>query len=222
MKKRREFPNFLELPYKFDIQALQAETKKLMKEDWGSLGTIGRLTLGAEYTNLCERYTDISKNFELDEGNVKYEQLAFTEFGGDQHNFDYKVNGTVYNDPNDDERNYNKLNDLCSDFWKNIRSTFKSPVTRMRLAKMSPHSKIAAHKDYDTDYSIRVHIPIFTNKDCFFFMKRPGSSKISSKHMEANGSCWFFNQGMEHWVINGGDEERIHLILSINGQEDLE
>jgi hypothetical protein len=40
--------------------------------------------------------------------------------------------------------------------------------------------------------------------------------------MPADGSIYFFNSGMVHWVSNNGTEPRLHLIVDTNGQEDLD
>ena len=40
-------------------------------------------------------------------------------------------------------------------------------------------------------------------------------------HMPADGSVYFFNSGIKHWVDNNGTESRLHLIIDTHGQEDL-
>ena len=37
----------------------------------------------------------------------------------------------------------------------------------------------------------------------------------------ADGSCYFFNQGAYHSAFNKGPTVRDHLILAVNGQEDI-
>ena len=44
---------------------------------------------------------------------------------------------------------------------------------------------------------------------------------IQKMHMPADGSVYFLNTGMTHWAENNGDNGRIHLVISLNGQEDL-
>jgi aspartyl/asparaginyl beta-hydroxylase (cupin superfamily) len=39
--------------------------------------------------------------------------------------------------------------------------------------------------------------------------------------MPADGSVYFFNSGMLHWVSNNSDVPRLHLIIDTNGQDDL-
>jgi len=40
-------------------------------------------------------------------------------------------------------------------------------------------------------------------------------------HMPADGSVYFLNTGLVHWAENNGNEGRIHLVISLDGQEDL-
>jgi aspartyl/asparaginyl beta-hydroxylase (cupin superfamily) len=40
-------------------------------------------------------------------------------------------------------------------------------------------------------------------------------------HLPADGSVYFFNSGIKHWVENNSSEDRIHLIVDTHGQEDL-
>ena len=78
---------------------------------------------------------------------------------------------------------------------------------------------VAEHIDYNTDYSIRFHIPITTNKDCGFYCLVNGERVYQT--MEP-GSCWFLNQGLRHSAWNKGTTARSHIIVSVDGQDDLQ
>ena len=41
------------------------------------------------------------------------------------------------------------------------------------------------------------------------------------KHMPADGSVWFVNVGQQHSAWNFGKTDNIKMIVSINGQDDL-
>lgn len=215
-KRRRQLPPFLRLPYRWDIALLQENCSKLMNTEWSGVHS--------EYESLCESYHEISKSFPLQDN--LYTQLALTQYnnaGGKDldisqlRRFEKRKNIKIL-----DERNYTKKTDYFDDYWGSVISSFKGRVTRVRLAKMKAHSKIAPHIDYDTDYSIRVHIPIFTNEQVHFYIKHPSACEFESIHMPADGGAWFLNQGLEHTVVNDGSFDRVHLILSIDGQEDIE
>ena len=44
---------------------------------------------------------------------------------------------------------------------------------------------------------------------------------INKIHMPADGSVYFLNTGLTHWAENNGTEGRTHLVISLNGQDDL-
>ena len=108
-----------------------------------------------------------------------------------------------------DERNYTKRKDICTGYWNTILDSFKAPITRTRFAFLAPKYEIKPHIDYNTTYSIRVHIPIITN---------PGSIMVIdnvAKHLPADGSVWITNNTKYHNAFNGGEENRIHLVACV-------
>ena len=146
-----------------------------------------------------------------------YKQIALTKYNPDEENrvYDKKIPKSRL-----DERHYNLIKDwVKGTYLEDILKTFKGEVTRARIAIMAPGAYVAEHIDYNTDYSIRFHIPITTNKDCGFYCIDKDGNKIEQT-MEP-GSCWFLNQGMRHSAWNKGTTTRSHIIVSVNGQEDL-
>jgi hypothetical protein len=119
-----------------------------------------------------------------------------------------------------DEYNYTERNEHYSGMLAEILDGFKSPKTRVRLAVIAPGFTIKPHFDYDPSYVTRYHIPIFTNPDVKFGAKTKNGDV--EYHMAADGSVYFFNAGLVHWVHNGGTEPRLHLLIDTNGQDDLE
>jgi tetratricopeptide (TPR) repeat protein len=81
-------------------------------------------------------------------------------------------------------------------------------VVRMVFAKLLPGGAIPEHTD--TGYSLlnchRIHIPIVSNKDNFFFVG--GEQKIMQV-----GEFWEINNANLHSVNNQSDDDRIHLII---------
>ena len=80
---------------------------------------------------------------------------------------------------------------------------------------------ILPHIDYDMTYSIRFFIPLVTNDWSFVAIKRKGESLPEIKHMRLDGSVWFVNVGQQHSAWNFGKTDNIKMIVSINGQDDL-
>jgi len=79
---------------------------------------------------------------------------------------------------------------------------------RIMLAKMPPHTKIAPHIDAAkaAQFPHKIHVPLQTNPQTFFFHKH------QKYHFEV-GQAYEVNNNMEHWVVNEGDTDRIHLIF---------
>ena len=66
-----------------------------------------------------------------------------------------------------DERHYNLIKDwVKGTYLEEVIKSFKGEGTRARIAMMDPGAYVAEHIDYNTDYSIRFHIPNTTNRDC--------------------------------------------------------
>ena len=122
--------------------------------------------------------------------------------------------------PELDEHNYGKWNENVKGAFADLLNSFKSPLTRVRLAVLMPNMTIKKHVDYDPSYICRYHIPLITNKDVEFGMEVNGKEELFS--MPADGSIYFFNSGLPHWVSNKSSEPRLHLILDTNGQLDLD
>jgi hypothetical protein len=122
--------------------------------------------------------------------------------------------------PEADEHNYTVKNEHVKGIFDEILNMFSSPVNRVRLAVIMPGFTIKPHVDYDPSYVTRYHIPIITNDGVVFGSKtKEGDINYT---MPADGSIYFFNSGMLHWVSNNGTEPRLHLIVDTNGQSDLE
>jgi aspartyl/asparaginyl beta-hydroxylase (cupin superfamily) len=53
-----------------------------------------------------------------------------------------------------------------------------------------------------------------------FGARLPNGETVEYK-MPADGSIYFFNGGLLHWVSNNGTEPRLHLIADVEGQQDI-
>ncbi len=147
-----------------------------------------------------------------------YKQIAITQYNENSANRHYEVSIPK---SRLDERHYNKIKNWAKgSYIEEVLNTFKGSVHRARIAIMEPGAFVGAHIDYNTDYSVRYHIPLITNSECGFYVKRKGSSP-EYMHMPADGSAWFLNQGWLHSAWNKGEEPRSHLIISVYGQDDL-
>jgi len=121
--------------------------------------------------------------------------------------------------PEADELNYGVRNKFAIGPFADILDMFEGRITRVRLAYLAAGFTIKPHVDYDPSYITRYHIPLVTNENIIMgFMKNGEEHRF---HLPADGSVYFFNSGIKHWVENNSSEDRIHLIVDTHGQEDL-
>jgi hypothetical protein len=122
--------------------------------------------------------------------------------------------------PEADERNYGVRNELVSGYLAEVLDMFESKLARVRFAYLAPHFKVKPHVDYDPSYVTRYHIPLITNTACIVGVERKSRQVITT--FPANGRVYFLNTGLKHWVENCSDEPRIHLIIDVHEQTELE
>lgn len=82
------------------------------------------------------------------------------------------------------------------------------PIYRTRIMVMRPKTAYSVH----FDSSPRIHLPVTTNKHCFFIFKDPAELI----HMPADGSSYAVDTRETHSFMNGGDDIRIHIVSAID------
>ena len=203
----------IEDAYKF-LQDNDVEESELRKG-------LGNKRMAWDYRNYVkpfEKYIAKDDDGKYSVNGSPYKQIALTEYNAEMENriYDKKIPKSRL-----DERHYNKIKDwVVGTYLEEVITSFKAETTRARIAIMDPGAFVSEHIDYNTDYSIRFHIPITTNKDCGFYCVDKHGQKIY-QNMEP-GSCWFLNQGMRHSAWNKGVTPRSHIIISVDGQEDFD
>lgn len=119
------------------------------------------------------------------------------------------------------ERNYTKPTDLYSgSYFQECANRFLSKPTRVRLVRLNPGQVLPAHIDYDPSYAVRVLVPIVTNDRCINMVWRKGVPE--SYYIPADGRPYFLNVGFAHGVANFGEKPRYTLMISLDGQEDIQ
>jgi len=169
------------------------------------------------YVKPFKNYIQKDDNGRFEVNGSPYKQIALCQYNPNMEDrvYDKKIPKNRL-----DERHYNKIKDwVKGTYLEEVITSFKSETTRARIAIMDPGAYVAEHIDYNTDYSIRFHIPITTNKDCGFYCVVNGEKVYQT--MEP-GSCWFLNQGLRHSAWNKGTTARSHIIVSVDGQKDLD
>lgn len=83
---------------------------------------------------------------------------------------------------------------------------------RARLMRLNGQAEVRAHVDinYYWRERMRVHVPIVTTPSVRF---RCGEGET---HM-GTGECWIFDTWRRHRVVNGGGEQRTHLVVDTVG-----
>lgn len=122
--------------------------------------------------------------------------------------------------PESDELNYGIRNHYVSGILSDILDSFYSKVTRVRLAYLKSNFSIKPHVDYDPSYIVRYHVPIITNTDCRIHIQIKDCEY--STHFPADGRVFFLNAGHLHWASNNSNVDRLHLIIDVHGQAELE
>lgn len=235
-KKRTELPVYKQLSqFQFDPQLLvEAYEEYTSNKVWDGLGN--------EYSNMCETYTKLPSMFfkeeeledvtcitQLDFTKTSYKQISLVEFD-DTYSLDQRTekSGTRWDNtiakgnPKADERFFRKRHADVPEYFNYVLDTIgRDIVHRTRFANLSPKSQVKPHIDYNTEYGVRLHIPIITNDGCTFGGIDANTGETMERHFPADGSVWFINPGVKHWAKNDGDEERIHLIVSVDSQEIL-
>ena len=219
-KLKYQLPNIIELPYRFDIEKLRNELDKISDKFKGVLEANG--VLCANNHRLVKEVYD------------HFEQINLTIFKDQSSNISLETCENTYSansakkrlrrvdvDPGLDERNYNyPTEDFKGSYFEEVIRTFKCPAIRVRLTKLKPGKELVPHIDYDPSYATRIIIPIYTNDKVInqFWRK----DEYFEHHLPATGSAFFLNTGVKHSVINNGNTDRIALMFSLDGTQDID
>jgi hypothetical protein len=101
---------------------------------------------------------------------------------------------------------------LASRYVMQVMDSIGGVWGRSRLMGLGPGGDVPQHVDthYYWRTHWRIHVPIVTNPAVTF------SCGPETVHMAA-GECWLFDSFRWHKVQNGGDAQRIHLVLDTVG-----
>lgn len=94
-------------------------------------------------------------------------------------------------------------------------------IGRVRIMKLMPKCGLSVHKDLE----IRYHYVFQTNKKSFFCYNESAIREDSDLpvtavcyHIPQDGHWYKADTTKVHWVYNGGDTERIHLVVCGTGK----
>ncbi|MBC7766376.1 aspartyl/asparaginyl beta-hydroxylase domain-containing protein [Arenimonas sp.] len=238
--KRKQLPSFIRLEKKFDISDLVEKCQKYGLLDFSKYNDI-RLDSNSDFVDLVKANSLlVSAHFkdhdEEDMNSDKYRHLYLTglhqsiqatEKDSQTKRSDrlkrISPGSSVYT-PQVDELNYGKRIPVDHGIFDEVLNFFDGKVCRVRLAVMRPKFKIIPHIDYDPSYISRFHLPLITNKLCsMHVIRNTAGLKVEEKtYFEPSGHLYFLNTGFKHWAENNSDQDRLHLIIDVHGQKELE
>ena len=105
-----------------------------------------------------------------------------------------------------DERDFNILNPaLHGTYFQEVLASMPFTAVRSRLMKMPPKKCYSIHVDETNRY----HVAIQTNYHARFIFTE--AERIF--HIPADGNIYWVDTLQEHTAINGGKDDRIHLVM---------
>lgn len=150
---------------------------------------------------------------------IKESNLDWNEFDFRQKKFDvHKETKTIpilfdeeFNIRKKETKNYVLFKSELDKLELHLKNILEEDgrIFRAILVNLPSKKEIPKHKDKGKSLRVprRIHIPIYTNKECSFTVGEV------TKHMK-QGEIWEIdNAGREHSVSNMGEEDRIHLIV---------
>lgn len=236
VRTKYQLPTFAKLPnIRFDLDMMRAEVKRLDQE-WVNLFQANR-GLCSNHEDLAERnhqhfdqinltYFEPTFNTLMDLSDLKAECriIARSDSLGTSkvEKFRNKIRRTDLVPPAMNEHNWwHPLQAYQGSYFQQaINSQFKAKPIRVRLTRLKPGSDLTPHIDYGPEYAIRIIVPIQGTDDVtnLFWVR----NQLEEHHMVADGSAYFLNIGHRHAVRHQGQEDRICLMFSLAGQEDIQ
>lgn len=230
---RHSYPYLVKTDYRFDLDILREEMVAIEKQNgWEDMTNESKLVSG-----LIQGRKRLTQAFANDTGEYDdYKQMIVTDI--DREHIDENDVAIVNDDEKfatyktdmkrrsaiQDETLYGNLRDVMSvaPYTSNMLKSFPDPLARVRYAKIKPNFAIKPHIDYNTTYGMRYHIALYTNDKCKVGFRRNKTQEFEEFHIPADGHLYYFNQGFEHFANNYGDEERVHIVIGLCGQQLME
>lgn len=129
----------------------------------------------------------------------------------------YPLRKSDYYWKNGEQLTWEDINYLTDDaqyelekIYNRLEFLYQGKVIRSELVNMLANTKINKHVDAGDSLYIgrRIHIPIITNENVFFYV-------LNNKINMFEGIGYEINNGMPHSVENNSMHNRIHLIIDV-------
>lgn len=114
---------------------------------------------------------------------------------------------------------YKEATEICHGYLAEVIRVIREAglePRRARLSLLKGQGRSTYHRDGpDDQYVVRLHIPIMTNEKCLF------NCEEGSVHLPASGAAYLLRVNRMHRVTNESDEDRIHLIMSVQDTQGI-
>jgi hypothetical protein len=98
---------------------------------------------------------------------------------------------------------------LPDSYFREVLAAIPMPMLNVRLMRLAPGAEILEHTDADLNFKtgeLRLHVPVTTNPGVAF--------RLDGRLWPMQpGECWYLDFSRPHSVFNGGDSDRIHLVI---------
>jgi len=244
MKKldRKDFPLFQKMPITVDLDRLKKELAVLEnRNNWLDINPETKYyeSLLKNREHLLAKFADNDKAEQMTFHN--YNQIVLTEFDKESyigiseqtvdeiadksynHKYSRYKRDVLEIVAEQNEKNYSKFRPIIQDlsYIQTVLTSFKNKATRARFARLKPGGDIKPHIDNNVGYGVRYHLALETNDQCFVAIRKNPKQEFQYFHIPADGHLYFINVGFEHFVVNNGTTDRVHLVIGVNGLDDL-
>jgi hypothetical protein len=138
-------------------------------------------------------------------------RLNATDIWTDAHGSLYDHMNKVFKDS---ETSFTEWNPYVPEYLKNVieqaAKQYNFKCGRIRILRLMPNRGMSVHADTEE----RFHLVIKTNPHAYMFKVDKETNVPIGQHIPADGYFYKVDTTLDHFVFNGGKEERIHLVLN--------
>jgi hypothetical protein len=114
------------------------------------------------------------------------------------------------------ESDFSEWNPMLPEYTKNLleKLMFEENIKigRARFMRAVPRQGLTVHYDFEPRY----HLVLQTNPNAFFGEKVNDNNVVAKcYHIPADGHFYKVDTSRNHFIYNGGTEDRIHLVLNV-------
>jgi len=126
----------------------------------------------------------------------------------------FKKDSPSYGAKESDYTVFNSIPEYLKDSINELQLKQNINLGRARLMRLLPHRGLSVHRDFE----VRYHYVIETNSKAYFCFNNDTTEDLDAKatcyHLPADGNWYKIDTTQTHWVYNGGETPRIHLVVS--------